>query len=60
MSGKKLARKQGKIFGVCAGLGEYFELDPTIVRIGFVLFSLLGGSSVLLYLILTLVMQKAY
>ncbi|MFT4545123.1 MAG: phage shock protein C [Bacteroidia bacterium] len=60
MSGKKLARKQGKIFGVCAGLGEHFELDATVVRIGFILFSLLGGSGVLLYLILTLVMPKAY
>ena len=60
MSDKKLARKEGKILGVCAGLGEHFDLDPTIVRIAFIIFLFLGGSGILLYLILALVMPKAY
>jgi len=60
MSQKKLQRKQGKILGVCEGLGDYFGLDPTMVRIAFILFSFLGGSGVLLYLILALVMPKSY
>ena len=60
MSDKKLVRKQGKIFGVCAGLGEYFDLDPTIVRIIFLLLFFFAGGGILLYLILTLIMPKAY
>ncbi len=37
--------------GVCSGLGRFFRIDPTLVRIGWVLFSLLGGSGVLVYLL---------
>jgi phage shock protein PspC (stress-responsive transcriptional regulator) len=36
--------------GVAAGLGEYFDVDPTLVRVGFVALSLLGGIAVPLYL----------
>jgi phage shock protein PspC (stress-responsive transcriptional regulator) len=36
--------------GVAAGLGEYFDIDPTLVRVGFVALSLLGGIAVPLYL----------
>ncbi len=57
---KKLERKQGKILGVCAGIGEYMELDPTVVRLAFVLLFFFAGGGVLLYLILALVMPKAY
>jgi phage shock protein C len=56
---KKLQRKEGKIFGVCEGLGEYFDLDPTIVRIAFILSSLLMGVGLIPYIILALVMPKA-
>lgn len=38
------------IGGVCAGLGEYFELSPAIYRIAFVVLALAGGTGVLLYL----------
>jgi phage shock protein C len=37
--------------GVCAGLARYFNLDVTLVRIGWVLFTLLGGSGILAYVI---------
>jgi len=42
------------IAGVCSGIAEYFGVDPTIVRIVWVIFSLpmLGFSGVLAYLIL--------
>ena len=42
---KKLYRssKDKKIAGVCAGLAEYFNIDPTIVRVIFVLLLLPGG-----------------
>jgi phage shock protein PspC (stress-responsive transcriptional regulator) len=35
--------------GVAAGLAEYFDVDPTLVRVGFVALSLLGGIAVPLY-----------
>lgn len=37
--------------GVCGGIGEYFGVDPTIVRLLWVLFALAGGSGVLAYII---------
>lgn len=36
--------------GVCGGLGRYFNVDPTIVRLLFVLLTVTGGSGVALYL----------
>jgi phage shock protein PspC (stress-responsive transcriptional regulator) len=42
--------------GVCGGLGRYFELNPTVFRIGFVVLTLLGGAGVLVYLAAALVM----
>ena len=43
MEGKKLYRLDGpdkKLLGVCGGFAEYFGLDPTVVRVGWVLLSL--------------------
>ena len=59
MSEKKLQRKEGKLLGVCAGIAEYMDLDPTIIRLAFVLLFFFAGGGVLLYLILALVMPKA-
>ncbi len=42
--------------GVCAGLGQYLDIDPTVIRLIFILAALLGGHGILLYLILWLVM----
>jgi phage shock protein C len=41
--------------GVCGGIGEYFELDPTIIRVVFVLFSVFVGGGILAYIILWLI-----
>jgi len=60
MSDKKLIRKEGKILGVCAGLGDYLDIDPTIIRIGFLLLVFGLGTGILFYLILALVMPKGY
>ena len=46
--------------GVCGGLGAYFTIDPVIIRILFVLIFFLGGSGVLVYLVLWIVVPKAY
>lgn len=50
---KKLYRTQeGKmICGVCAGIAEYFDIDPTLVRLGAVLLALTPCSGILLYII---------
>lgn len=48
---KKLwrSRKDRRIAGVCGGLGEYFNMDPTWIRIIFIIFLLLGGSALIIY-----------
>jgi phage shock protein PspC (stress-responsive transcriptional regulator) len=56
---KRLVRTpDGKIAGVAAGIGHYLGVDPTIVRIAFVLLAFAGGIGVLLYLACWLVMPK--
>lgn len=51
MQSKKLYRseKQKMICGVCGGIAEYFNIDPTIIRLVWVLFGL-TGSGLLVYL----------
>jgi phage shock protein PspC (stress-responsive transcriptional regulator) len=53
----KVSEDNKVIGGVCGGLGEYFDIDPDKIRIGFVVFSLLGGSGILVYLILWIIMS---
>ena len=57
---KKLYRvNDGKVIaGVCGGLAEYFKIDPTIVRLGLVLFSLVGGCGILAYIIALIIMPE--
>jgi phage shock protein C len=45
-----------KIAGICAGLGKYLDIDPTIVRLIFIVLLFVGGSALLLYLILWVAM----
>ncbi len=44
--------------GVCGGLGEYLDIDPTVVRLIFILMALLGGHGVLAYIILLLIVPS--
>ena len=55
---KKLYRSNTDkvIAGVCGGIAEYLGTDPTIVRLGFILFSLMGGSGLLVYFIAAVIM----
>ena len=50
---KKLYRsvENRMIGGVCGGIGEYFDIDPTLVRLLTVAFVLAGGSGLIGYLI---------
>ena len=50
-----LSNMDRKIGGVCGGLAEYFNVDSTFVRLLFVLFALLGGLTVIMYLVLWIV-----
>ncbi|MFS9038249.1 PspC domain-containing protein [Streptococcus timonensis] len=58
---KRLVRnvQDKKIGGVCAGLADYFDIDPTLVRALWILFTLLGGSGVLAYVILYFLLPEA-
>lgn len=54
-----LSQKDKKIAGVCGGLAAYFGVDSSLIRALFVVFLLLGGSAILVYLVLWLVIPKA-
>lgn len=41
--------------GVCGGIAEYFGIDPTLVRLGWVLFCALGGSGFLAYIVAAII-----
>ena len=58
MNGKKLYRntENKMLAGVCSGIADYFDIDPTLVRLGWVVFSLLGGSGLLAYIIAAIIM----
>ena len=45
--------------GVCGGIAEYFQIDPTLVRLGWVAFTL-GGSGILAYIILAVIVPSEY
>jgi phage shock protein C len=55
---KKLVKGEKKLFGVCSGLANYLDLDPTVVRVGFVLAVILGGVGILVYIVLAIVMPE--
>ncbi len=55
---KRLVRTQDDrmVGGVCGGLARYFDVDPVLVRLAFVLFTLAGGAGPLIYLVLLILM----
>ena len=57
---KKLYKssKNKMIDGVCGGIAEYFNLDPTLVRIALVIFCAMGGSGIIAYIIMAIVMPR--
>ncbi len=60
MNDKRLARSTSdrKIAGVAAGVARYFGLDPSLVRVAWVLSVLLAGAGGLLYLVLWIVLPE--
>ena len=57
---KRLDRiEQGKMLaGVCGGIAEYFDVDPSLVRLAWVLFCAVGGSGVLAYIVAAIIIPK--
>lgn len=57
---KRLYRSEKNriIAGVCGGLGDYFGIDPTIIRLIFVALAMMGGSTVWIYIILWVVIPS--
>ena len=52
------SRTNKKIAGVCGGIGEYFSVDPTLVRLGFVALSFLAGGGLLVYILAAIIIPK--
>jgi phage shock protein C len=59
-AGRKLYRSTSnrQLAGVCGGLAEYFNLDPTLIRVLFVILAVLGGSGVILYIAMWIIVPK--
>ncbi|MBR6954900.1 MAG: PspC domain-containing protein [Clostridia bacterium] len=57
---KTLTKSKSKrmVAGVCGGIAEYFEIDPTLVRLGFVALSFLFGGGVMVYIIAAIIMPE--
>ena len=60
MNGKKLYRSDENkmLAGVCGGIAEYFGVDPTLIRLAWVVFSLLGGSGLLAYILPAIIIPR--
>ncbi|MBR1644771.1 MAG: PspC domain-containing protein [Bacteroidales bacterium] len=60
ITGKRLtrSRRDKKIAGVCGGIGRYFGIDPTLVRIIFLVLLLVYGGGLMVYLVCWLLMGE--
>lgn len=52
------SNKNKMLEGVCGGIAEYFNLDPTLIRLGWILFCALGGCGILAYIIAAVVIPR--
>lgn len=46
------------VSGVCGGIAEYFDIDPTLVRLGWVVFCALAGSGIIAYIIAAIIVPS--
>ena len=55
------SRSDRMIAGICGGLGDYFNIDPTLIRLGFVFLALIGfaGAAALAYLVMLIVVPES-
>ena len=49
-----------KLAGVCGGIAEYFNVDPTMVRVGYILLSVLSAAfpGIIVYIVLAMIMPN--
>ena len=52
------SRSNRQVAGVCGGLAQYFNLDATLIRILFVVLAVLGGSGLVLYLAMWIIVPN--
>ena len=62
MEQKKLLRSVDTrmVCGVCGGIGNYFNVDPTLIRLVWVLASFFGGSGLLVYIIAAIIIPEEF
>lgn len=60
MSEKRLYRSSANymLCGVCGGIAEYFNIDPTLVRLAWVILSCFGGTGIIAYIIAAIIIPK--
>ena len=59
-SGELMRSKDDRmIAGVCGGLAEYFNLDATLIRVLFLLLAVFGGSGIVIYIVMWIIVPDA-
>ena len=53
---KRLVKGEKKLFGVCSGLANYLDIDPTLMRALFIIAVLMAGTGVVAYIVLAIIM----
>ena len=57
---RKLYKSNDKVLaGVCGGIGEYFDVDPVIIRLLWVIFTLMAGAGLIAYIIAAIIMPAS-
>jgi phage shock protein C len=52
------SRTNRQLAGVCGGLAQYFNIDATLIRVLFVVLAVLGGSGLVIYLVLWIIVPR--
>lgn len=47
-----------KLCGVCSGIGDYFGIDPTLIRLGWAFLSIFGGAGIVIYIVAALIIPE--
>ncbi|HEX3027283.1 MAG TPA: PspC domain-containing protein [Clostridia bacterium] len=50
--------KSKMICGVCGGIAEYFNIDPSLIRIAWVIFGFMGGAGILAYFVCAIILPN--
>ena len=60
METKRLTKSDDNrvLCGVCGGIGEYFNIDPVVIRLLWVVFCSLGGSAIIAYIIAAIIIPS--